>query len=1031
MDPSRSKEGAPLEDRDLFLKDWDRYQVLQLLGHGGMGRVYKAFDPRLKRHVALKFLIGDDPDVRSRFLQEPQAQARIDHPNVCKIYETGEVDGRPFIAMQFIDGQTLDRLSESLSLEQKLSIVREVAEGIHAAHRLGIIHRDLKPSNILVEKSESENGLHPYVMDFGLAREVSAPGLTATGTILGTPWYMPPEQVLGNVHSMDRRSDVYGLGATLYHLVCLRPPFDGSPLEILSSILREDPVPPHRVNPAVSEELETIIMKCLEKDPSLRYDSAHALSEDLSRYLEGEAIQARPPSFTYRMSKKARKNRLAVSIGAVAALLTLLLTGMWLRARWAAAEQAALSQQIGQRVEKLEGILRNIHMLPLHDTTNEKAMVQKQLQELEHQIEEHMSTLGTGPGNYSLGRVLFAQQDYRRATEHLQEAWDTGYRTPEVAYALGRSLGALYQEALEETRGTSGKQLRKKQERAAEQKFREPALKYLQASSGLKVDSPEYVEAFISLYAKKYDLARQKAQIAFRKVPWLYEAKILEGDALMAQVYVAVDHGNYKAGVDQSFLATEAYQAAARIGQSDPDAYKGLCLAWNNILTVRVFSTGEEVEPTAQQVRLFCEQAALADSSRSDIQSAMAQGYRVWGDYLLEHGQDPRPTLNLALSAAERAIKLAPEEALGFVYAGLVCWEMGKYEVDRGGNPDPILQKSIVYLKRALDLEPDNGPALNSLGLTYLDKGNIEMYRGGNPLQTLNQSASCFLRLAKIEPQYFSATVNLGIVYGSVGEYEKDHGMDPITSLNRAIQALLQGQAINPNQVYTYRYGGYAYRDMGEYQIHVQVDPQESFRKAIEWLQTGLKLNPEDSFQYAFLASVYLHQAERKLEQRQDPGAELELGRKAAAKATAIDSTSPIAQEIAGAADLLEARWKVANVLNPIELLQKAEATFQKAYHLNQEDAGIALRLAECSLVRAEYALARKQDARAEIQNGLKWIDTSLRSNPKMARAFGDRGQFLLLQKQVEAAQEAFGKAIVINKNLQRYYIPPYRWPTF
>ncbi len=161
-------------------RPFGRFRELQLLGSGGMGTVYKAHDPTLGRYVALKLIQGDDPRFATRLLKEARAQARIEHPCVCRVYEAGLEQGRPYIAMQLIEGRTLDAVSGELGLEEKVRLVRDVADAIHAAHRVGLIHRDLKPSNVMVERGE-DGVLRPWVMDFGLARETDAPGLTVTG----------------------------------------------------------------------------------------------------------------------------------------------------------------------------------------------------------------------------------------------------------------------------------------------------------------------------------------------------------------------------------------------------------------------------------------------------------------------------------------------------------------------------------------------------------------------------------------------------------------------------------------------------------------------------------------------------------------------------------------------------------------------------------------------------------------------------------------------------------------------------------
>ena len=294
--PSRLSASADMSGLSAVeaLAAWPQFEVGELLGEGGMGQVFRAVDTVLKRTVALKVLRRQDPHLLGRFLQEAQTQARVDHPNVCKVYEVGEVAGHPYIAMQYVHGQTLDQAAVGLSLEQRVVLMRQVAEAVHAAHQLGLIHRDIKPSNILVEQVEGQ-GFVPFVTDFGLARETSAPQLTQTGTITGTPQYMSPEQARGSAALLDRRTDVYSLGATLYELLTGRPPFTGgSAVEVLLQVVESDPPRVRQVAPEVPEDLETIVLKCMDKEVGRRYESARALAEDLQRFLSGDPILARP-----------------------------------------------------------------------------------------------------------------------------------------------------------------------------------------------------------------------------------------------------------------------------------------------------------------------------------------------------------------------------------------------------------------------------------------------------------------------------------------------------------------------------------------------------------------------------------------------------------------------------------------------------------------------------------------------------------------------------------------------------------------
>jgi tetratricopeptide (TPR) repeat protein/predicted Ser/Thr protein kinase len=299
----------------------ERYELGPLLGSGGMGKVYKAFDRKLKRSVALKFLRAADAQLETRFLQEAQAQARVEHAFVCRVYEVGRIGELPYIAMQFIDGQTLREAAKTMTVAGKVAVLRDVAEAVHAAHGLGLIHRDIKPANILIGKAP---GSPPFICDFGLARDLAQPGTTQQGALLGTPQYMAPEQARGEHDQIDARTDVYGLGATLYEALTGRPPFEGkSNLQTLYKMMHEEPAPPRQLAPSLPVDLESVVLKCLEKEPARRYPTARALAEDLQRTLDGEPVQARRVSPPARALRWVQRNK-ALS----AALLALLLVGL-------------------------------------------------------------------------------------------------------------------------------------------------------------------------------------------------------------------------------------------------------------------------------------------------------------------------------------------------------------------------------------------------------------------------------------------------------------------------------------------------------------------------------------------------------------------------------------------------------------------------------------------------------------------------------------------------------------------------------
>ncbi len=303
-----------------------KFVLTDLLGQGGMGEVWKAFDGELKRWVALKFLHAESPQELARFQREARTAAGLSHPGIAAIHEVGDAGGRHYIAMQYVEGTTLQHHPRS-DRKGLARLVRDAARALEHAHRHGVIHRDLKPENLMVEKGP--DGDRVVLLDFGLARPMKGgERLSQTGSVAGTLAYMSPEQARGE--RLDQRTDVYSLGATLYDVLTGRPPFEGpNAYDVMKRIENDEPVAPRRRNPHIPHDLETITLKCLEKNRERRYVSARDLADDLERFLEGDAILARRASTWYRVRKKLAKRKLVFSTIGIAAAVVSALLGWW------------------------------------------------------------------------------------------------------------------------------------------------------------------------------------------------------------------------------------------------------------------------------------------------------------------------------------------------------------------------------------------------------------------------------------------------------------------------------------------------------------------------------------------------------------------------------------------------------------------------------------------------------------------------------------------------------------------------------
>jgi serine/threonine-protein kinase len=298
------------------------YEIVEEIARGGMGIVYKARQAGLNRIVALKVILAGEhagPRETARFRAEAEAVARLQHPNVVQVYEVGEHAGLPFLSLEYCPGGSLDKklAAAPLSPGQAATLIRALAEAVQAAHAAGVVHRDLKPGNVLLDAAGT-----PKISDFGLAKRLGESGGTTTGIILGTPSYMAPEQADSKGRVVGPAADVYALGAILYECLTRRPPFKAAHLlATVRQVIAEEPVPPRQLNPQAPLDLQTICLKCLEKDPRRRYASARALADDLQAFQRGEAISARPPGVFGRLDRWARaRPALAATLIALTAL---------------------------------------------------------------------------------------------------------------------------------------------------------------------------------------------------------------------------------------------------------------------------------------------------------------------------------------------------------------------------------------------------------------------------------------------------------------------------------------------------------------------------------------------------------------------------------------------------------------------------------------------------------------------------------------------------------------------------------------
>jgi tetratricopeptide (TPR) repeat protein len=958
----------------------ERYQDFQLAGEGAWGTVYRAVDPRLGRTVALKLLKGHSPPLGQRFITEARAQARIQHEHVCRVYEAGQADGEPYIVMQFIDGEPLARVRGKLTLEQQVKLLQEVSAAVHEAHRLGMIHRDLKPGNILVERRE-DGTWKPYVVDFGLARQVEDPGQTQTGEVLGTPAYMSPEQANGDVHELDRRTDVYSLGATLYDVIAGRPPFVAAhPGKLLIMMALEDPPPLRQVKPEVPRQLETIVMKCLERDRARRYDTARALAEDLQRWLDGEAIRAKRASWGYVLWKTARKHKLFATFVGMLVLGVLGLGVIWVAAQRRAAEQARLARELGESVKETELFLRVAYGLPLHDVERERDVVRARLGEIQHRMNA-AGEAGQGPGHYALGLGHLVLGDPEQSREHLEQAHAVGYSPEDLQYALGRALGELFRRALEDTRRITNEEERRKRKAQLDQEFREPALRHLRAAVGARIEVPEYAEGLIALYEGKTEEAIQKARVAFAKAPWMYEPKKLEGDALYAEGSnyrhdQAFDYEKMKGYFDR---AAEAYRVAAEMGGSDPDVHRAECELWEK-MGWAASAQGLPPGPPLEIAKAACDRAVRSSSKdgRALVQRALVllASVHVLGNNVSEAALQ---VVEEALAAAEKGERALPQDVMAHYAAARAHALRARLLYDLGR--DASMQQAIEEYQRVLALDPRFTWAVNELGDVYLEEAKKELSRGREAGHLLESAIRQYEQSMALDPKFtLPAGRRLEACMVRV-ESELARGRDAQAALQALSNAVSQFEQTNPSPWLAVFWKARAQRFHGLQEFVHGRDPRAFLEAAVEVIRAAEGESPKNSWLLKELARCRLLEAEHALREGMDPATALEKARAAARRARELSSP--------GSVSLLLAKIELTEIRAAARRGDLRQEQFETAFGylrpmLSQpgKDSGPAQLAAELHAERAAWLAKRGRSPEEDIRSGLMRADEALSKNP-------------------------------------------------
>ncbi|HEV2417850.1 MAG TPA: protein kinase [Terriglobia bacterium] len=773
-----------------------RYQIEALLGRGGMGVVYKAYDRELDRTVALKLVRPDltfDPESMRRFKQELLLASRVSHKNILRIHDLGDVDGVKFISMAYVEGEDLHHFlkqARRCPAEQVIAIGRQLAAALDAAHGEGVVHRDLKPQNVLLD-----NNGQAYVMDFGLAKSLEADAslLTHAGAVLGTPRYMSPEQVEGK--PADARSDIYALGLILYEMATGELPFSTeSVTQMMVQRLTQKPKDPKLVNPEVPRHLANVILRCLETNPANRYQSARAIQQDFG---SGETAKSLHGRSSVQITLAVPESRRSRFLAAVVTLVLLAAIAAIIVYKLKHPSPGATEAGTGELPSLAQG--KFVAVLPFHVLGNTSS-----LGYLAEGLDE------------AINAKLFALKGVHVASPGAVEQSVNKGSVAAIAKELGANLvlqGTLQGDAqkivvvvsLQDV--TGGKLLLAREFSGVpgdlltlEDQISEALIGALELHPGnqelaREEQHPTENMAAYNLYLKGREALRGLPNAETIQKAMDYYKSALQQDSGFALAYAGLADANlrmYRQTRDRIWVdeATQAASQAQQLNSNLPEVY----IALGNVYS----ATGKN----AEAIQVLSRAVTLAPNSD--------EAYRQLGKAYQSGGQEGK-----AIGALKKAVQIDP-------YYWVNADELGK-AYDGAGDYD----KALSEFQRVTDLAPDNAAGHENIGNVYMQKGKF------------SQSVPALERALQLSPSFWHYS-NLGSAYLYVKRYD-----DAAKMLEKAAE-------INPNQEILIGNLAEAYLFAGQ-----KEKAHETFDKAISLAYGQLQVNPRDAETMGDLAIFY------------------------------------------------------------------------------------------------------------------------------------------------------------------------------
>ncbi|MHC4606484.1 MAG: protein kinase domain-containing protein [Planctomycetota bacterium] len=1026
-----------------------RYQIIEELGKGGMATVYRARDRHLDREVALKILAKGEGwalKTRHRFLREAQIAGSLSHPNLVSAFDIGEEEGRMYLVMELVDGDRLDKVLKSGAgdLDSRLQLLAGVARGMGAAHAEGVVHRDLKPGNVLIDR----NG-RPKVGDFGVAHLVrSRSRLTETGTLVGTPRYMAPEQVEGEKGTISPRTDVYAIGVMLYEILTGRPPFTADTVvQLHRQIVREDAVAPMQINAAVPRELEAVCLKAIDKEPQRRYADGAELGEEIERYLRGEAVGAGPSTVQRRIWRKLKRHRTAWALGTTAAILALaglavvafLVIGGARQSRAAAlAVEAERAYEAGEYDKTSQAARKALDLWPecagaKYWLTRLKirryqlfrglpqARVTRGLVEviparpetpLEKELREEMEKELAALRDSALAEGILAlwKGDYARAVEKLESvppaapgSWEAEFYAATAHYLMGSFEKAL--------------------EGLSRHRDRDP-----------EATLPVYVRTLIAA-AQARDLeGRESEELYMRAIgecanmegeTWrIIEALALTAWGTMEQsrgrdpesryddaigALSSLEDPEARLALGYALLVRARYLAGrGRVDPDDPSAFDDAIAAFGSPSTAAGFLQRAEAyvlrhgflenvgRATGRDLVLAHEDyRRVLDLSPHYTDAVIGHAQTARALVLWEQGRDDDAVFGAfdrEIAALKKIIETHPAAAVPRSVLGASCTMLAHEQEARGIDPIRRYETALVHLARAVELNPKYGTAHRQRGIARQSLARYRQSRGGNPTVDYETAVEDFDSAIRINPKDVRAFRERSVVRQNLASFLMQGGVDAKKEFLLAIADLDRAIKVNPMSPNVHRTRGAVYRDFAIYRERRGEDPGAQYKEAIESLDRALRINPLNAPACLDRGITRQNLAVFQQNRGRDPTEDYEAAIADFARSIEINPANAHAYQYRGLARQNLAGFRLSRRQDALDLFRAAIADFDRAIEL-RPNVGLTHRYRGLARQNLAYLLQHGGvDSTAEFEAAIADFGRAFELNPRDAEAYGSRG---------------------------------------